>query len=76
MDPLMFLRVAVGKSKSCRLVVESSQFIYPLIVNPGSETPAGMIVVEVEVLELAFDIDILKTGVCDLFQELKMSQGA
>lgn len=70
MDPLMFLRVAVGEAKSGRLAVESGQRIYPSIVYPWSETPAAVIVVEVGVLEFAFDKDILKTGVRDLFQPL------
>ncbi len=70
MNPLMFLRVAVGEAKSGRLAVESGQLIYPSIVYPRSETPAAVIVVEVKVLEFAFDKDILTTGVSDLFQPL------
>ncbi|MBA7659733.1 hypothetical protein ES703_67725 [subsurface metagenome] len=66
----MFLRVAVGEAKSGRLAMESTQRIYPSIVYPWSETPAAVIVVEVGVLEFAFDKDILKTGVRDLFQLL------
>ena len=72
MDPLIFLRVAVGEAESGRLAVESTQRIYPPIVYPWSEAPAAVIVVVVEagVLEFAFDKDILKTGVRDLFQPL------
>jgi len=66
----MFLRVAVGEAKSGRLAVESGQLIYPSIVYPWSETPAAVVVVEAGVLEFAFDKDILKTGVRDLFQPL------
>ena len=70
MDPLIFLRVAVGEAESDRLAVESTQGIYPPIVYPGSETPAAVIIVEVWVLEFAFDKDILKTGVRDLLELL------
>ncbi len=70
MDPLIFLRVAVGEAESDRLAVESTQRIYPSIVYPWSETPAAVIIVEVWVLEFAFDKDILKTGVGDLFESL------
>ena len=70
MDPLIFLRVAVGEAESDRLAVESTQRIYPSIVYPWSETPAAVIIVEAGVLEFAFDKDILKTGVRDLFQPL------
>ncbi len=66
----MFLGVAVGEAESGRLAVESTQGIYPSIVYPGSETPAAVIIVEVGVLEFAFDKDILKTGVRDLVQPL------
>jgi hypothetical protein len=55
--------MAVGEAKSSRLAVESGQLIYPSIVYPGSGTPAAVIVVEVGILEFAFDKDILKTGV-------------
>ncbi len=54
----MFFRVAVGEAKSSRLAVESSQLIYPSSVYPGSETPAAVIVVEVGILEFAFDKNI------------------
>ncbi len=70
MDPLMFLRVAVGEAESGRLAVESTQGIYPSIVYPWSETPAAVIIVEVWVLEFAFDKDILHTGVGDLLEHL------
>jgi len=70
MDPLIFLRVAVGEAESDRLAVESTQGIYPSIVYPGSETPAAVIIVEVGILEFAFDKDILKTGVRDLLELL------
>jgi len=70
MNPLMFLRVAVGEAESGRLAVESGQRIYPPIVYPGSETPAAVIIVEAGVLEFAFDKDILKTGVPDLLEPL------
>ena len=66
----MFLRVAVGKAKSGRLAVESGQFIYPSIVYPGSKTPAAVIVVEVGILEFAFDKNIFKTRVRNFFQPL------
>ena len=71
MDPLMFLRVSVGEAKSGRLAVESGEGIYPSIVYPGSETPAAVVIVEAGVLEFAFDKDILKTGVRNLFKLLR-----
>jgi len=66
----MFLRVAVGEAKRGRLAVESGEFVCPPSVYPGSEAPAAVIVVEIGILEFAFDKQILQTGMFDLFQLL------
>ena len=59
----MFLSMAIGEAKRGRFGVVGGQLIYPSIVDPGSEAPAAVIVVEVGVLKLAFDKNILQAGV-------------